>query len=645
MPKKIQISSFLSRKVAEANLKTVTVALLVAIILLSVVQYITLRSALMDDVAAQAEAIAEQCAAAVLFSDQNDGQQILARLSALQSMDGAAIVTPQLAPLAEYRRAAAVLIPIPTDFRISPFAQFGVLHLDLVRSIEVDQRRVGLLVLRVGLSQLYFRLIAYIGMSIAAIAGSLLIARMLGGGLKQDVLEMETHLQLLAHTDAVTGLLNRHAFSSRLQQALSTVTEQGGCVDLLLLDLDNFKLVNDTLGHHGGDHLLRLVAERLNSVLRESDIICRVGGDEFAIILETRTRKSGSERIAEKLIESLAQPFIVDNQEVYVTGSIGISCFPDGGVDRETLTRNADTAMYQAKAKGKNAFEKFHPEMNLVLQKRSNIETNLRKALEREELAVYYQPKVDLVDHKVIGFEALLRWNHPEMGMISPTDFIPIAEESGLIIPIGRWVIATACHQMAAWKAAGFEDIKVAVNLSVRQTKNITLIDDVLNSLRKSGLEPRQLELEITESMLMDDIQDNVDLLENLQAAGIFLSIDDFGTGYSSMAYLKRLPIDQLKIDRAFVKDIPGNGDDEAIVSAIVSMAHSLGIAVVAEGAETIEQINFLRSVGCDSVQGYYIAQPMPAHEVEAFLLKQRGAGKARQHDVGEVVPLRSRAH
>ncbi|MFZ6649340.1 putative bifunctional diguanylate cyclase/phosphodiesterase [Undibacterium sp. TJN25] len=643
MFQKTQIGSALSHKLIEVNLKISAVTLLVATVLLCVFQYAALRSAFVDDALRQAATLANQSSLAVQLPDRKATQEMLNQFGISGSVDAAAILDSQGHSLAEYRAESAEAFSQTLGFTTGRAYRFGLSHLDITQSINAGagHAQVGLLEVHLGLRQFYLRLMVFLGIVVGAVSAALLIARLLVVDLKKEILEIEAHLQFLAHTDAVTGLPNRHAFSSRLQSAISTVEETGGTADVLLLDLDNFKIVNDTLGHHHGDQLLSLVAQRLSSLLRENDVVCRIGGDEFAIILETRVRKSGGERIAEKVIASFKEPFIVDKQEIYITCSIGISSFPDGGLDRTSLTRNADTAMYRAKAKGKNAFEKFHPEMDTAIKKRANIASNLRKALERGELALYYQPKVSLVDDKVIGFEALLRWDHPEMGAISPIEFIPIAEESGLIIPIGSWVIDTACRQVREWEDAGFDDIKVAVNLSARQTKSIALIDDVLNALRKSGLEPRQLELEITESMLMDNIHDNMDLLENLQAAGIFLSIDDFGTGYSSMAYLKRLPIDQLKIDKAFINDIPGNGDDEAIVSAIISMAHRLGLAVVAEGAETIEQINFLKAAGCDAVQGYYISKPIPAKDVTAFLARRRSDRQCMENSgLEQIVPV-----
>jgi len=353
--------------------------------------------------------------------------------------------------------------------------------------------------------------------------------------------------------------------------------------------------------------------------LRNGDAVCRIGGDEFAIILESGSM-AGGDSVAAKMLDALTAPFEIDVHEIYVTASVGISIYPDDAPDMETLMRNADTAMYQAKGKGKNAYEEFHPELDQRVQKRLSLETKLRKALERGELQLYYQPQIGLKDSRLVGLETLLRWNHPELGMVSPAEFIPLAEESGLIVQIGRWAIRTACKQVAAWREAGLGDVHVSVNLSARQTKDAYLVHDIVSSLREAGMRPSQLELEITETVLMENVHANVELLNKLQTAGIRLSIDDFGTGYSSMAYLKRFPIDQVKIDRTFVRDIPGDGDDEAITTAIIAMAHSLGLSVVAEGVETETQLQFLRNAGCDIMQGYYFAEAKPPEQVEVFL-------------------------
>ena len=601
-----------------ANLATAGAALLVASVLLILFQYISLRSALLEDVNVQARIVAENSAAALLFHDAKASNETLAVLAGATSIEAAGIYTAERKLLASFRRDGVSLAP-PLPELLAEGHRFGLNRLEVVRRVEMDGREIGLVVVRAGLEQLYTRLVGYAGLTMVIAMGSLAVAYLLVARMRRVVKNAEAHLDYLAHIDPVTSLPNRHAFNERLATAIAKVDQFGGCVGLLLLDLDNFKIVNDTLGHHSGDTLLQLVARRLMECLRSGDVICRIGGDEFAIILESDAARDGA-TVADKVLAVLAAPFDIDVHEIYVTASVGISVYPDDAGDLETLTRNADTAMYQAKGKGKNAWEQFHPELDQRVQKRMSLETSLRKALERDELLLYYQPKVDLRDGRVAGLEALLRWKHPELGLVSPVEFIPIAEDSGLIVPIGRWVLRSACRQIAAWRDAGLGMVQVSVNLSARQTRDPHLVHDIINALRDTGVPAGQLELEITETVLMDNVNANVDLLRRLQAEGIRLSIDDFGTGYSSMAYLKCFPIDQLKIDRTFVRDIPGDGDDEAITTAIIAMAHSLGLSVVAEGVETEAQLNFLRNADCDLMQGYYFAEPRPAEQVAAFL-------------------------
>ncbi|HYC42483.1 MAG TPA: EAL domain-containing protein [Noviherbaspirillum sp.] len=599
-----------------ANLATAGAALLVASALLILFQFFSLRGDLLEDMQVQARIVSESSSAALLFNDSKASNETLAVLEASPSIEAAGLFTGQRKLLASYRRDGVGQIETPSPMLITQGHRFSFNHLEVARRVEVDGRAIGLAVIRANLDQLYARLVGYAGLTLAIAMGSLAVAYLLVARMRRAVKSAEAHLDYLAHIDSVTGLPNRHAFNEYLAAALDKVNQFGGGVGLLLLDLDNFKIVNDTLGHHSGDSLLRLVARRLMECLRGGDVICRIGGDEFAVILES----SAATGAAEKILDVLAAPFDVDIHEIYVTASVGISIYPDDAPDLETLTRNADTAMYQAKGRGKNAFEQFHPELDKRVQKRLSLETNLRKALEREELLLYYQPQVNLRDGKLVGLEALLRWKHPELGLVSPTEFIPVAEDSGLIVPIGRWVLRTACRQVAAWRDAGLGSIPVSVNLSARQTRDPHLVHDIIGALRDVGIPPSQLELEITESVLMDNVHANVELLNRLQTEGIRLSIDDFGTGYSSMAYLKRFPIDQVKIDRTFVRDIPGDGDDEAITTAIIAMAHSLGLSVVAEGVETEAQLDFLRNAGCDIMQGFYFAEPRPPEQVAAFL-------------------------
>ena len=608
-----------------ANLATAGAALLVASVLLILFQFLSLRGALLEDVKVQARIVGENSAAALLFNDSKASNETLAVLEDSRNIEAAGVFTRQRKLLASYRREGVAPVAEPPASLMEDGYCFGFNHLDMVRRVEIDGREVGLVAIRASLEQLYVRLLGYACLTFIVSMGSLAVAYLLVARMRRVVKSAEAHLDYLAHIDSVTGLPNRHAFNEYLAAALGKVDQFGGSAVLLLLDLDNFKIVNDTLGHHSGDVLLKQVARRLLECLRGGDVICRIGGDEFAVILDPSAMPSAT-TVAEKILNVLAAPFDIDIHEIYVTASVGISVYPDDAPDLETLTRNADTAMYQAKGKGKNAFEQFHPELDKRVQKRLSLETNLRKALERGELLLHYQPQVSLRDGKLVGLEALLRWKHPELGLISPADFIPVAEDSGLIVPIGRWVLRTACRQVAEWRDAGLGTIPVSVNLSARQTRDPHLVHDIIGALREVGIPPSQLELEITETVLMDNVHANVDLLNRLQTEGIRLSIDDFGTGYSSMAYLKRFPIDQVKIDRTFVRDIPGDGDDEAITTAIIAMAHSLGLSVVAEGVETEAQLNFLRDAGCDIMQGYYFAEPRPAEQVAVFLMNATAA-------------------
>jgi diguanylate cyclase (GGDEF)-like protein len=393
---------------------------------------------------------------------------------------------------------------------------------------------------------------------------------------------------------------------------------------VLFIDLDRFKDVNDTLGHDAGDHVLQAVAQRLKGCLREVDTLARLGGDEFGVLIEqvSDTRFVGN--VARKVLKTIAEVLMLGEQEYHITASIGISTYPADGSDGTTLLKNADIAMYRAKERGKNNSQFYAAAMNAHSMARLSLETGLRHALERGEFLLHYQPKVDIASGRITGMEALLRWMRPEAdrgeckaGMVSPADFIPLAEETGLIVPIGAWVLKTACERNRAWQRQGMSPLRVAVNLSARQFVQANLVSDVARVLDASGLAPGSLELEITESMVMDNPERAMQTLRQLKSMGIALAIDDFGTGYSSLAYLKRFPIDNIKIDRSFIKDIPGNNDDATITRTIIDLTHNLRLKAVAEGVETVEQLDFLREHGCDEMQGYYFSRPLAE---DAFL-------------------------
>ena len=440
----------------------------------------------------------------------------------------------------------------------------------------------------------------------------------------------EERLQFLAHHDALTGLPNRTLFLEHLRLALITAVRHQRLVAVLFLDLDRFKLINDTLGHATGDLVLKSVAERLTACLRRSDTVARLrnrndtvarlGGDEFTLLLTDIAQTADVPIIVQRILNAFIPPFVIEGQELFVTPSIGISLYPNDGDNAEKLLRNADTALYRAKEQGRNNYQFYLPEMNAKVSERLTMENNLRKALEREELLLHYQPQVDLNTGQIIGMEALVRWHHPDSGLVSPAKFIPLAEETGLIISLGEWVLRTACAQNKAWQASGLSPIRVGVNLSGRQFQQKGLIETVSRALRETGLSAEYLELELTESILMQKVETITSALSELDAMGIQISIDDFGTGYSSLSYLKRFPISKLKVDRSFVNDITTDPDDAAITAAIITMAHSLKLKVVAEGVETPAQLAFLRSLKCDGMQGYLFSRPLASKEATELL-------------------------
>ena len=431
----------------------------------------------------------------------------------------------------------------------------------------------------------------------------------------------EEQIKHLAYHDALTNLPNRLLFKDRLTVALSHAQRDHSRLAVLFLDLDRFKIINDSLGHNIGDQLLQAVAARVGACVRESDTVARLGGDEFTLLLPNLVRAEDAAVVAQKILEAIRYPFHIEGREFFTTTSIGISLYPEDGLDAETLIKSADAAMYQAKELGRDNYQLFNATVSARALQRIAIEHGLRRVLTHEELEVHYQPIFDLRSQSITGMEALLRWNHPEMGPIAPGTFIPLAEAVGVMVPIGSWVLRTACAQATAWHEAGFKNLSLAVNLSVTQLQSADLVERVRECLEATRLPARLLELEITESSAMQSPETSIKTLYDLKKLGIRISLDDFGTGHSSLSYLKRFPIDTLKIDQSFVRDINNDPDTAAIVTAIIAMGHSLRLKVVAEGVEFTEQATFLKRCGCDQMQGYLIHAPVPAANFEELLV------------------------
>lgn len=431
----------------------------------------------------------------------------------------------------------------------------------------------------------------------------------------------EAKIDFLAHHDALTKLPNRVLLRDRFLQAQIVAQRHKSGIAVMFMDLDNFKYINDNYGHHSGDQVLIRVVQQLALHIRHSDTVCRQGGDEFIIILPELNDLEILSRIAQNILESLSQPIDLSDKAVNISASIGIAIYPDDGDDFEALLRHADAAMYDAKMSGKNAFRFYTEDMNRAAQDKLTLRASLHDALKQGEFDVHYQPQVNLSTQEITGVEALTRWNHPELGMVAPDRFIPLAEECGLIIPIGEWVLNTACHQAQIWRTQGFDQLTIAVNISALQFNRGILLELVKSALRNSGLPPQALELELTESALLYDISGTLNTITELKQMGIKLSIDDFGTGYSSLAYLKQIKVDKLKIDKSFIRDLGDNADDLAIVQAIIQLGKTLQLRIIAEGVETPEQLGILKAYGCDDVQGYLYGLPQASEALGRLLV------------------------
>ncbi len=440
---------------------------------------------------------------------------------------------------------------------------------------------------------------------------------------RRSAIDAATQIEHLAYHDALTGLPNRQLFLDRLDVAVASAQRSATQLAVFFLDLDRFKLINDSLGHSVGDKLLQVVSRRMRAVLRDDDTVTRLGGDEFTVLVPHIEHVDAATQVARRIREALKLPIVIDGRELFVSASVGISLYPADGEDAETLLKNADTAMYRAKTQGRDTVQLYAPAMNARALEQLTLENRLRRALPNGELELFYQPIVAMSTRRIQAMEVMLRWRHPELGMLSPDAFVALAETTGLIVPIGEWVLRTACRQLRQWQVAGLPDLRASVNLSVRQLSQPDFVSLVADVLQETGILPATLEIELTESMAMQSDGDDLGKLRELDRLGVRISIDDFGTGYSSLSSLRLFPADSLKIDRSFVGDITRDPDDAAICAAVIALARSLKLSVIAEGVETREQLDFLRDHHCDYWQGFLFCQPRPANACSAMLSRE----------------------
>ncbi|RQO84141.1 bifunctional diguanylate cyclase/phosphodiesterase [Acidovorax sp. FJL06] len=614
----------LSSKLVVTGILSAGLALLTVVLALTGVDYWSSRTSMLQDSRVEAAIVADNVSAAVMFRDTGTANEMLAALRSSPMVLAAGVYDTDGVLFAHYVRERDP--DFPTTLRAAGMEDAlerpGWNLLEIIRPIEGTAAPLGTLYIRKSMREVHTRLAVrfFSALLIAVCVMAMATAMVLRS--RAAVREAEHRLHALAHTDAVTGTGNRHAFNERLAAELELARSGRHRVALVYIDLDNFKTLNDTFGHAAGDGLLRQVAQRLQSVVRSTDTISRLGGDEFALTLRLDMDDVALDKYAQRIIGVFQAAYTEVGQQVNVTGSAGIATFPDDASDINALVSNADTAMYRAKEMGKNRCVRFDPSMNQAVVRRQTIEHALRAELEQQGggLALHYQPLFAARGGAVVGAEALLRWTHAELGTVSPLEAVSVAEDCGLIIPLGYWVLRTACRDASRWNAHG--PLRVAVNISARQLGDPQFLERVMDILREEGLPAHLLEVELTETVLMENMEAGAHTLHRLSQLGIHLAIDDFGTGYSSLAYLRQLPMRRLKIDRSFVRDLPEQEHSRTIVTAIVALAHGLGLEVTAEGVETPQQADYLVQQGCDVLQGYVFARPMP---VAQFLALQAG--------------------
>ncbi|MBT9520427.1 MAG: EAL domain-containing protein [Dechloromonas sp.] len=683
----------LKRKLAAINLSVTAAAMILIGGAVLFDQYRVMKQEIFDDLRTQARIIADYSTAALQFDDRQMAKEIIGALRASPNIHYAVMLDQHGAPFAEYRRSETTAHPD------GPGAADISKHDILEEPVSLKGETIGLIRFdldMLSLRDFLFRQIAMVMAILVAVFGVVwltldklhgLITKpllelaglmrlvseskaysirakpttrdevgALGQGFNEMLdqihrrdQELEEHklglerlvgqrtaqLEHMANHDALTGLPNRQLFTDRLAQALYQAERTGTIVALLFIDLDHFKEINDTLGHAAGDQLLREFSKRQLGTIRKGDTLARFGGDEFAVILVGVMQASDVEPEISRLLAAIAKPVQIGGTEIRMTASLGISLYPQDGDNGELLLRNADTAMYRAKELGRNDYQFYTEELNVRLVERLTLLAELRRAIAEGQFVLYYQPQVDLTSGQIVGMEALIRWQHPERGLTSPGDFIALAEETGLIVAIGSWVLHEACRQTFAWHNSGLTSIRVAVNLSVAQFRHGEIVDKVAEVLASTGLPAKYLELELTESILLEDTDATMEMLQRLKAMGVSLSIDDFGTGYSSLSYLKHLAVDKLKIDQSFVRDMVEDPEAAAIVKAVIQLGHTLQLDLIAEGVETEGQLAFLRQSGCDEMQGYLFSRPLPVEDFEALLREGRFLPMPKSEDDG----------